>query len=182
MTIPPNRRISTAHVTARRGVRPGAERSALVPVPPPLRDHHVLANRLALPYLEMTAQPAAVPRARHHARTVLWDKGLKEFVEPVEQVVSELVTNAVRASGGLDANSRHAQHARSTVRLWLSIEADSVMVLVWDGCPLLPERQAPGLDDDNGRGLYLVEQFSAAWGCFEIADQPGKVVWALCQG
>jgi SAM-dependent methyltransferase len=29
--------------------------------------------------------------------------------------------------------------------------------------------------------LLLVEIFSSAWGSFELADEPGKVVWALCQ-
>lgn len=89
---------------------------------PSLTDDHTLTERLALPHLEMTAWPGAVPCARHHAR---------EFL-PV-------------------------------VRLWLVPEPDSVLVLVWDGCPLLPERHAPGLDDDNCRGLLLVERLRAAW-------------------
>jgi anti-sigma regulatory factor (Ser/Thr protein kinase) len=153
-----------------------------VPVPPSLTDDHALAERLTLPHLEMTAWPGAVPCARHHARQLLWDLGLKELIEPVELVVSEIVTNAVQACGGLDTQKRGTGVPLSVVRLWLVPEPDSVLVLVWDGCPLLSERQAPGLDDDNGRGLLLVETLSAAWGSFELAHQSGKVVWALCQG
>lgn len=180
--VPANGGIGTVRVAVRSGVRPAAESSTPVPVPSSLSDERAFLDRLQQPHLEMTAWPGAVPCARHHARQLLWDLGLKEFIELVEFVVSELVTNAVRASGGLDATSREAQCAREIVRLWLSVEADGVLVLVWDGSPAKPQRQALQPAADSGRGLYLVELLSAAWGCFEIADQPGKVVWARCQG
>jgi anti-sigma regulatory factor (Ser/Thr protein kinase) len=170
----------TVRVAMRSGVRPVTESSTPVPVPPPLIGHHELANRLAEPHLEMNACRGAVPIARHHARQLLWDLGLKELVEPVELVVSEIVTNAVRASGGLD-EPHPSQGIAAIVRLWLSVEADDVLVLVWDGSPLKPERQELRPDATSGRGLLLVELFSAAWGSFELAHEPGKVVWALCQ-
>lgn len=182
MTTLPDGGAGTVHVTVRSGLRAVAESSTPVPVPPSPGDQQVLVDRLQLPHLDMTAWPGAVTCARHHARAVLWDLGLKEFMEPVELVVSELVTNAVRASGGLDTTSRESEHARPIVRLWLSVEADSVMVLVWDASPAKPQRQELQQAADSGRGLYLVELLSTAWGCFEVADQPGKVVWALCQG
>jgi len=61
-----------------------------------LTDQSMLADRLRGSYLQLTARPGAVPRARHHARKMLWEWGLKELAEPVELVVSEIVTNAVR--------------------------------------------------------------------------------------
>jgi anti-sigma regulatory factor (Ser/Thr protein kinase) len=128
----------------------------------------------------MSAWPGAVSCARHHARQLLWDLGLKELIEPVELVVSEIVTNAVRASGGLD-EPHLAPAIAPIVRFWLSVEADGVLVLVWDGSPLKPERQDLAPDATSGRGLLLVELFSAAWGSFELAHEPGKVVWALCR-
>jgi anti-sigma regulatory factor (Ser/Thr protein kinase) len=139
-----------------------------------------LVERLALPHLEMTAWPGAVSCARHHARQLLWDCGLKELIEPVELVVSEIVTNAIRVSGGLDEPPK-AAGITPIIRLWLSVEPDGVLVLVWDGSPLKPERQELAPDVESGRGLLLVELFSAAWGSFELANEPGKVVWALCQ-
>jgi two-component sensor histidine kinase len=125
----------------------------------------------------LPAWPGAVPRARHHTRQVLWDAGLKELVEPVELVVSEVVTNAVRACG-LDASSG----AGAAVRLWLAAAEEGVLVMVWDASPAWPEPQQPGPDADSGRGLLLVDTLSASWGSFELAGEPGKVVWALCQG
>lgn len=154
--------------------------SAPVPVPPSLTDDHALADRLALPHLEMTAWPGAVPCARHHARQLLWDLGLKELIEPVELVVSELVTNAVRVSGGLDTLVSSGSDRR-VIRVWVSVEQGGVLVLVWDASSARPVRQEPGPVADSGRGLVLVGMLTAAWGSFEIAGEPGKVVWALCQ-
>src|SRR5580658_887053 len=113
---------------------------APVPVPPrsALTDEPALTARLRGPYLQMIARPGAVPCARHYARRLLWEQGLKELIEPVELVVSEVVTNAVRASGGLDCAGRSVAGGQPVVRLWLAAEETSV--LVWDECPVLPER------------------------------------------
>jgi len=181
MITPPNGGTGTVRVAVRSGVRRANESSTPVPVPSfSLTDHCALVARLALPHLEMTPGAGAVPIARHHARAVLWDRGLKELIEPVELVVSEIVTNAVRASGGLDEPPRAAE-AKPIVRLWLSVEADGVLVLVWDGSPLMPERQELAPDVECGRGLLLVDVLSAEWGSFQLEREPGKVVWALCQ-
>jgi hypothetical protein len=59
-------------------------------------------DRLRGPCLQMLARPSAVPCARHFAKQLLWARGLKELTDQVELVVSEIVTNAVRVSGGLD--------------------------------------------------------------------------------
>jgi anti-sigma regulatory factor (Ser/Thr protein kinase) len=127
----------------------------------------------------MAACAGTVPRARHHAREVLWDAGLKELIESAELVVSEIVTNAVRAASGLDPE-RPAAAPRPVIRLWLAPGQDNVLVMVWDHSPLLPERQMPGPDADRGRGLFLVEMLSAQWGAFGLGDKAGKVVWARC--
>lgn len=179
--VPPDAGTGTVRVAVRRGMSRAVERSAPVPIPSSLSEEQALICRMRQPYLEMTAWPGAVPCARHHARQVLWDWCLKELIEPVELVVSELVTNAVRASGGLETRRRSAGEPRPVVCLWLVPEHNGVLVLAWDASPCLPQRQQPGVEDDGGRGLLLVETLSAKWGSFKIADKPGKVVWALCQ-
>ena len=182
LTTPQSGGTGTVRAAMRSGVRRAAESSAPVPVPSSPSYRQAFMDRLQQPHLEMPAWPGAVTYARRHARAVLWDIGLKELIEPVELVVSELVTNAVRVSGGLDSHQGVHEKPLPAVCLWLVLEHDGVLVLVSDSCPLLPKRQAPGPDDDSGRGLLLVELFSAAWGCFEFGDQIGKVVWAMCQG
>lgn len=186
MITPQSGGMGTVRVAVRSGVRPVAQSPAPVPVLPPLIDYRALAYRLTQPHLEMTAWPGAVTVARHHARQVLWDKGFKELIEPAELLVSELVTNAVRISGGLDepgaVRPGAVRPAAGVIRLWVSVEPDSVLVLVWDASPATPERQSPAPDAESGRGLLLVEMLSRAWGSFELESEPGKVVWALlCQ-
>jgi hypothetical protein len=47
--------------------------------------------------LELGALASAVPCARLHARQVLWEWGAGELAETAELLVSELVTNGVKA-------------------------------------------------------------------------------------
>lgn len=53
-------------------------------------------------YLELGALPSAVPCARLHARLLAAEWGFEALAQTVELVVSELVTNAIRASEGVD--------------------------------------------------------------------------------
>jgi len=163
------RAVSGQAGTARVAVRSGTYRVADSPGPVP-----TLTDQLAGPFLEMSAWPGAVPCARHHARQMLWDASLKELIEPVELVVSEMVTNSIHACGALDRD------AKAAVRLWLVAMDDGVLVMVWDASPSRPQRQSPEPEAEGGRGLLLVDALSASWGSFELADEPGKVVWALC--
>jgi hypothetical protein len=52
--------------------------------------------------LGLGALPSAVGCARLHARNVMYEWNLPSVADTVELVVSELVTNAVRASTGPD--------------------------------------------------------------------------------
>ena len=142
----------------------------LAPIGWPLQSH-----------LELGAFDIAVPCARLHARQVLWEWGLNEIAETVALVVTEIATNAVRASGGLDqARDPIGTGLVPTVRLWLHADRHKVLVQVWDGndCPLQPRE--PGPEAEGGRGLLLVEALSKEWGSFTPVGWRGKVVWALC--
>src|SRR5215831_1842123 len=75
-------------------------------------------------FLELGAYPGAVTCARLHARAVLWEWGLSELREPAELIVSELVTNAVRASQLLGQFT--------PIRFWLMSDKDRLLILVWD--------------------------------------------------
>ncbi len=52
-------------------------------------------------YLELAAAPGAVPRARRHTRHMLAAWKLGHLADDAELVVSELLTNAVRATPGM---------------------------------------------------------------------------------
>ncbi len=128
-------------------------------------------------FLEFGALASAVPCARLHARQLLWEWGLKELMEVTELVVSELVTNAVQASGGPDEGGT----AVPVVGLWLVTDDVQVLVQVSDASPRPPMPAVPGADAEHGRGLLLVEALSAGWGWCTVPGWPGKAVWALCR-
>jgi anti-sigma regulatory factor (Ser/Thr protein kinase) len=122
-------------------------------------------------FLELGALPGAVPSARLHARQILWEWSLTALAEQVEQVVSELVANAVAAAG--------AAGPVQPVRLWLLTDGSQVLVLVWDASPGLPARAEPDDEAESGRGLFLVEAYSQEWGSYPTRHSAGKIVWAL---
>lgn len=130
--------------------------------------------------LELGALPTAVPCARLHARHLLREWGLNDLASSGELLVSELVTNAVQATAG------HATHA--PVRLRLSGDGARVLIEVWDADPRPPaprdlgEDGLPDLEEEGGRGLFLVATLSTRWGWYPVQDPAGKVVWCELAG
>lgn len=124
--------------------------------------------------LELAALPGAVPCARLHTRQMLWEWRLTGLSDIAELLISELVTNAVQIS--------HADTQTTPVRLWVLADRTRVLILVWDSSPLPPVRMSTSEDDENGRGLLLVETLSARWDWYFPPQQNGgKVVWALIE-
>jgi len=150
--------------------------------------------------LEFGALPGAVPCARLHARLVLWEWGQGGLADSVELVVSELMTNALRAAeastrgwagvpggpGGLAGPPA----GLPSIGLRMASDQRQVLVEVWDGdpAPPLPGTGPAGQDSESGRGLLMVQQVARQWGYYYPAAEPGaagpgeqpvKVVWAL---
>jgi Histidine kinase-like ATPase domain len=131
-------------------------------------------------YIELGALPSAVPCARLHAKSVLWEWGLESFMESVELIVSEITTNAVAAVAGL-TGSRYQGLWRPgvpPVRVGIYSDKERVLIEVWDGDDHLPEAQEHDPLAENGRGLLLVETLSEKWGAYRPEGTSGKVVWA----
>jgi len=127
-------------------------------------------------YLELAALPTAVPCARLHAKNVLHEWHLGPLADTVELLVSEIVTNAVRAS----ATVAHHGQSVPTTKVWLTSDGQRVLIQVWDSDGHRPVPQKAGLAAESGRGLLLVQTLSAEWGCYTPDGQSGKIVWALC--
>ena len=125
-------------------------------------------------YLELGALPTAVPCARLHARHVLREWGMNGLAQDSELLVSELVTNAVKAT---------AEHDQAAVRLRLSGDRTRVLIEVWDADPRPPapkdlgEYGTPDPEEEGGRGLFLVAALSARWDWYPTGEPMGKVVW-----
>ena len=130
--------------------------------------------------LIIAALPTATPCARLHARSIAREWGLGDLADTVELVVSELVTNAVRASLGQDGRPRYsAEHGLACVHLRLSTDGLAALIEVWDENARLPEPAEPGIADESGRGLMLVDAMAERWGWDLSPSGRGKIVWAL---
>ncbi len=150
-------------------VVPGAQRTSPARArshPDAWLPHHPLRSDL-----ELGALPSAVPCARLHARQVLWEWRQSSLIEAAEQVVSELLTNAIAATQAIGSEC--------PVRLWLLSDGSRTLVMVGDASPHPPRRTDPGADAEGGRGLLLVEALSSDWGWYATGEhRTAKVVWA----
>jgi anti-sigma regulatory factor (Ser/Thr protein kinase) len=128
--------------------------------------------------LPLHALPTAPACARGHVRSVAHEWGLPELADTAELLVSELVTNAVRASQQL--NARADMPATPVVRIWVASDGLSLVIRVWDASSEVPVRRHGAPDEIGGRGLMIVEALSKEWGTYQ--ENGGKVVWVLIGG
>ncbi|MEU0853783.1 ATP-binding protein [Streptomyces flaveolus] len=110
----------------------------------------------------MSEADAAWPqRLRRIARASLTYWRCPDLVDTVELLLTELATNALR----------HARGRNIGVRIFA--RDDHLVIEVNDGSPLTPVPRCAGPDDESGRGLFLVEALSDAWG----VSPDGTTTW-----
>ncbi len=119
--------------------------------------------------LEFGALATAVPCARLHTCAVLYEWGIGEHADDAELIVSELATNALKASQSLPETRPFTLCLRS--------DYTRLIIEVWDHCPHdLRSALADG-DAEGGRGLLVVQALSARWGS-QRTGYATKIVWA----
>lgn len=128
--------------------------------------------------LSLGALRTAPPCGRLHARAVLAEWGLRDLAEAAELIVSELVTNAVRALTGADGWPRYGEAGLPVVILRLTTDAARVLIEVWDDIPAGPVAEQAGPEDESGRGLMLIEAVCDRWWWEVVPGWTGKVVSA----
>jgi anti-sigma regulatory factor (Ser/Thr protein kinase) len=134
------------------------------------RSPHLPSGLPSRAVIDLDTQATAPGRARAWIRQVLPEWQVAGLLEAAEVVVSELVTNAMLVSRRLD---------RPSVRLILTLDQGELTVFVRDYCPGSPQPRDVGDEEENGRGLFLVEAMSSRFGWYPSGDgAPGKVVWA----
>jgi serine phosphatase RsbU (regulator of sigma subunit) len=117
---------------------------------------------------------AAVARARRDALDQLAAWGLEEPAFVTELVVSELVTNAVQATGITEAEPRWSQlDGLATIQVRLVLSDRSIVIGAWDRNPEPPVQAEPGTDSENGRGLAIVAALCQRW---DYLAAPGRQV------
>ncbi|MFF5983289.1 SpoIIE family protein phosphatase [Streptomyces olindensis] len=108
--------------------------------------------------------PDAVMHARRFSARTLRSWDVVADADTVLLVVSELVTNAL-------------VHTQGPVRVDLTLAADRLRVTVSDSSPRSPAKPVVvDWESTGGRGLFLVEALSAAWGSVPVGG--GKQVWS----
>ena len=113
--------------------------------------------------LTFPAELDSVGAARRFLRATLldWDNGNYDFAAPL--VLTELATNATL-------------HARTPYTVVLRLEPTHLVVEVVDSSPRLPHVRHYTVDATTGRGIKIINSFSATWGARPTPE--GKVVWA----
>jgi anti-sigma regulatory factor (Ser/Thr protein kinase) len=108
--------------------------------------------------LPLAALPTAPAVARGHVRAVAREWGLDELADTAELLVSELMTNAQQASQRLKTRADLA--IVPVILLWITSDGISMVIHVWDASNEMPARKDTAPDEENGRGLMLVEALS----------------------
>ncbi|GHJ32997.1 hypothetical protein TPA0910_74300 [Streptomyces hygroscopicus subsp. sporocinereus] len=126
--------------------------------------------------LRMIAMPSAVACSRMFVQHTLTRWQLEDLAETTTLIMSELVTNAVKASGITDPK-REQVKAEHVIGIQLRAIDASLYAEVWDRTEAAPVRKNPTLDAESGRGLLLVELLAKQWNIFR-PSVGGKVVWA----
>jgi anti-sigma regulatory factor (Ser/Thr protein kinase) len=107
--------------------------------------------------------PAEVSRARRAIAQACAGMS-SDLVSIAQLLTSELVTNALT-------------HGTGAIRLCVADEKGHVRVEVTDESRATPQHRSRGTQEENGRGLMLVERLSSAWGVRPARCGPGKTVW-----
>ncbi|HVW80949.1 MAG TPA: SpoIIE family protein phosphatase [Mycobacteriales bacterium] len=116
--------------------------------------------------LPLGTEPDAVRKARRFTAQWFADEP-RDLVDDAEQVVSELVTNAIF-------------HGAEPITLRLSRTATALRLEVEDAGRTMPVISRASIDTMTGRGLSLIAALASGWG---VSESPaGKVVWAEITG
>jgi anti-sigma regulatory factor (Ser/Thr protein kinase) len=123
--------------------------------------------------LRLPRHPASVGFARYRVRQHLTAWGHRRGDEVTERVVllaSELAANVIRHGPILEREFELAVTARADGSCFIAVSEESPTE------PVLREEPTP--EDEEGRGLHLVDQLAQTWGV-RSRGRNGKTVWAV---
>jgi anti-sigma regulatory factor (Ser/Thr protein kinase) len=120
--------------------------------------------------LTLGSLPTAVSCARGWAKLLLTQWRMSAIAGDAELLVSELVTNAITASLAMG----RPNPPPVIVRLYSLPPV--VVIEVWDQSPRDLKMAPADAEAEHGRGLMMVEAFSADWGTERFGDE-SKLVW-----
>lgn len=115
--------------------------------------------------IELSSSPEAPRQGRRYVQHRLAEAGHPELIDNATVIVSELVTNAIRAAPD------------EPIRVALRADGDRQIIEVQDCSPVLPVLTPADLMAEGGRGLRVVAALAAELGCTPVAG--GKILWAV---
>ena len=128
--------------------------------------------------LTLAATPTAVKLSRSLVAVTLRYWGLRRMADDAELVVSELTTNAVKATGVIDPEPTWSERANlPLIRVRVVHLLASIAIEVWDADPTPPKPTDAGPGAESGRGLAIIEALCDRWDYWR-AIGGGKVIWA----
>lgn len=133
------------------------------PGQPPSARPRVDALRSRAEPLVLERRASEVERGRRHVTVAC--AGLDEtLVMTAALLSSELITNALR-------------HGAGSITVLVTRTRKAVRVDVSDQSPVDPRPRRAHIDDENGRGLLIVETLADEWGMEPLPQGTGKSVW-----
>ncbi|ORT59189.1 hypothetical protein BKD26_14355 [Streptomyces sp. CB03238] len=114
----------------------------------------------------LAAEPVAARVARHLVSACFAGQLSASVIADVGLVITELVANAVTATG--DSGS---------VEFGAWLDNGDVVLQVIDQADGEPKKSADDQDAETGRGLLLVQELTRDWGWTPVPG--GKAVWGL---
>jgi hypothetical protein len=146
-------------------------------------------------YRALPVDPLSVSFARRHVEGVLTGWGREDLTDNGQLVISELVSNALKATvgfydavglnGGADPDAGETLMERLLAdaeqgAIWIGLHQirDSVVVEVWDCRRTPPKLSTSDENDIGGRGLELVDSLCVEWG-YRWPSTGGKIVWGM---
>lgn len=129
--------------------------------------------------IRLVAVATAVDCARQFTADMLRLWGVPgSLTDDAYLIASELVTNAVHATGTLDPEPDLVTLAAlPLVGLKLTLAKEQLIIEVADASETPPQLQQQYEAAESGRGLFLVTMLAARWSYFPV-ETGGKVVWA----
>ncbi|MDT0275227.1 ATP-binding protein [Blastococcus goldschmidtiae] len=113
-----------------------------------------------------SASPDSIPAARRYVGEVL-DRVPVDSCQTAALLVSELVTNVVRHTGGHDFVVQ-VEMFPGEGRLWVGVT---------DTDTRLPVLRTPSVTAEHGRGIQLVSTLADRWGARRRRSTTEKTVW-----
>ena len=115
--------------------------------------------------IKLDPEPTSVRKAREFVRRNLCDLGFPGCVDDGVVVVSELVSNALRAA------------PQTPCVVVVRVGAGHPVIEVHDGSCESPQRRDPDVLEESGRGLHVVAALCEAWD--SVRSNDGKAVIAI---